>query len=384
MSAGNAEGFACNHINLARKGTVSKPVDMWTPTTLDINNYEGGQLVQTHLTNVVHGLTPPQAAVITVCEDRFVVFGPPTATNTMGYCHVRKEEANLFCASKDCKACVARCKSEKQKNICIHLHLLLLYNKVTKKVFNRPEDVTCPSSESASGPESEPEQPVEHPNSSTSSRKSSSELKLISNRATNTIFNQPEDVSCAASESASVFVPEPEPLVEDSNSGMSSRISSSELELISSRGTKTISNCPSKEFAFGPEPAPQQLAGDPNSSTSRKSTLELISKKLQLPYETTKETHLMIDDFNAISHLGVPVVGQEFAPDEGKCGRCESLLGPLRTHPGSKGENKGKAYLVTNIKPFRLIPIYVRFCTNSNCKVMHQADTLKLGEPLMQ
>ena len=213
---------------------------------------------------------------------------------------------------------------------------------MTKKVFNRPEDVTCPSSESASGPESEPEQPVEHPNSSTSSRKSSSELKLISNRATNTIFNQPEDVSCAASESASVFVPEPEPLVEDSNSGMSSRISSSELELISSRGTKTISNCPSKEFAFGPEPAPQQLAGDPNSSTSRKSTLELISKKLQLPYETTKETHLMIDDFNAISHLGVPVVGQEFAPDEGKCGRCESLLGPLRTRMGQRGKTKAK------------------------------------------
>ena len=96
----------------------------------------------------------------------------------------------------------------------------------------------------------------------------------------------------------------------------------------------------------------------------------------------------MIDDFNAISHLGVPVVGQvgwpsEFAPDEGKCGRCESLLGPLLTHPGSKGENKAKAYLVTNIKPFRLIPIYVRFCTNSNCKAMHQADTLKLGEPFI-
>ena len=148
-------------------------------------------------------------------------------------------------------------------------------------------------------------------------------------------FQTLEDVSCAVSESASVFVP----LVENSNSGMSSRKSSSELELISSRATKTISNCPSSEFAFGPEPAPHQLAEDPNSSTSRKSTLELISKKLQLPYETTKEIHLMIDDFNAISHLGVPVFGQvgwpsEFAPDEGKCGRCESLLGPLRTHPG--------------------------------------------------
>lgn len=30
--------------------------------------------------------------------------------------------------------------------------------------------------------------------------------------------------------------------------------------------------------------------------------------------------------------------------------------------------------------PFRMITIYVRFCCNSNCKAMHQADTLKLGE----
>jgi len=93
----------------------------------------------------------------------------------------------------------------------------------------------------------------------------------------------------------------------------------------------------------------------------------------------------MIDNFNAISHLGVPLAGQvgwpsELAPIEEKCGWCKWHLGPKRTHPGSREENKGMAYLVTNMIPFCMITIYVRFCSNSNCKAMHQADTLKLGE----
>jgi len=157
VTSGYADGFACNHINLARKGTVSKPTNIWTPTESDIDNYEGGQSVQTQLKSVVQGLTPPQPAVITVCEDRFVVFGPPTATNTMGYCHVRKEEANLLCASKDCQGCVARCKSEKQKNICIHLHLLLLY-KLKKKIFKQADDAPSPV-EAEFEPEQLPEDP---------------------------------------------------------------------------------------------------------------------------------------------------------------------------------------------------------------------------------
>lgn len=299
VSAGNAEGFACKHINLLKTGTVAKPVDVWTPATLEIDSYDGGPTVQTRLKDVVQGLSPTQPAVITVCENRFVVYGPPTATNTMGYCHIRKEEANLLCTSKDCKACVARCKSEK--------HLLLMYNKVTKKIFN-PQDESPANEQTAADPET-----------STSS----------SNTAT--------------------------------NSGEGSFSSGA------SACTET------------------EQSAEEQESKSRKSTLELISKRPPLPYQLTKQTHKMIDDFDAISHLGVPVVGQvgwpsEFAPDEGNCGRCGSPLGPLRLHPGSKGENKGKAYLVTNMNPFQMISISVRFCTN--CKAMHQAETQELGEPV--
>ena len=255
----------------------------------------------------------------------------------MGYCHVRKEEANLLCASKDCKGCVARCKSEKQKNICIHLHLLLLYNKVKKKIFKQAEDAPVE-------PEFQPEQLPEDPgpssrlsvNQNQTTSTSTSELELNSNGAAEMIFGQQENA-----------------------------------------------NCPSGGIES--EPAPEKLTDDVVSSTSRKSTLELISEKIKLPYEIEKKTHIMIDDFNAISHLGVPLAGQlgwpsELAPNEEKCGRCESHLGAKRTHPGSRGENKGVVYLVTNMTPFRMITIYVRFCSNSTCKATHQADTLKLGE----
>ena len=243
VSSGNADGFACNHINLARKSTVSKPTDIWTPTESDIDNYESGQSVQTQLKSVVQGLTPPQLAVITVCEDIFVVFGPPTTTNTMGYCHVRKEEANLLCASKDCKGCVSRCKSERQKNICIHLHLLLLYNKVKKKIFKQAEDAPVE-------PEFQPEQLPEDPgpssrlsvNQNQTTSTSTSELELNSNGAAEMIFGQQENA-----------------------------------------------NCPSGGIES--EPAPEKLTDDVVSSTSRKSTLELISEKIKLPYEIEKKTH---------------------------------------------------------------------------------------------
>lgn len=130
MSLGKAERFACKHADQVKKGNVSKALDTWTPKWIDIDQYEAGQTIQAEIKKVVDGLEPNLPAVFTVCEDRFLVYGPPTSTNTMGYSHVRKEEKALFCVSKDCKGCVARCKSEKQTNICIHIHLLLLFDKV--------------------------------------------------------------------------------------------------------------------------------------------------------------------------------------------------------------------------------------------------------------
>lgn len=187
MSAERAEKFACKHVNLVKSCTVSKPLDIWTPTDLDIGNYEAGEIVQTELKKVVQSLNPASPAVITVCEDRFVVYGSPAATNTIGYCHVRKEGTNLLCASKDCKACVARCKKGKQKGVCLHLHLLLLYNKVTEKVFTQlPHDqsVQEPSDFSAvTGPSSQPDPPAPQPAAENSSESRKATIKLISNRA---------------------------------------------------------------------------------------------------------------------------------------------------------------------------------------------------------
>ena len=187
VSGERAEMFACKHVNLVKSGPVSKPLDIWTPTDFDIGNYEAGDIVQTQMKKVVESLKTAYPAVITVCEDRFVVYGSPTATNTIGYCHVRKEGTNLLCASKDCKACVARCKKRKQKGVCLHLHLLLLYNKVTQKVFSElPDDqsVQEPSDPRAvAGPSSQSDPPAPQPATEYSSASRKATIKVIPNRA---------------------------------------------------------------------------------------------------------------------------------------------------------------------------------------------------------
>ena len=129
---------------------------------------------------------------------------------------------------------------------CIHLHLLLLYNKVKKKIFKQAEDAPSPVE-----PEFQPEQLLEDPgpssrlsvNQNQTTSTSTSELELNSNGAAEMIFGQQENANCPSG-------------------GMES------------------------------EPAPEKLTDDVVSSTSRKSTLELISEKIKLPYEIKKEkTH---------------------------------------------------------------------------------------------
>jgi len=101
-----------------KSGSISKPLDIWTPTDFDIGNYKAGEIVQTEIKKVVESLNTASPAVITICEDRFVVYGSPTATNTIGYCHAQKEDTT-FCvqvktarhALQDAKRETKRCLS---------------------------------------------------------------------------------------------------------------------------------------------------------------------------------------------------------------------------------------------------------------------------------
>ena len=137
VSAGTPEGFECGHVTRVQSGSVSKPLDAWSPASADIDNFtECSPSVRVEIKRIVSSLRPNQPAVICVCENKYLVFGPPSATNTIGYCHVTKAESKLFCASKDCTSSVAKCKHERQKEMCLHLHLLLLYNKISRKVFS--------------------------------------------------------------------------------------------------------------------------------------------------------------------------------------------------------------------------------------------------------
>lgn len=134
--ANNPKAFNCDHVALVERGPVSEPQDTWTPTEANITSFtECSETVKADIKRVVDSLKPDQPIVISVCENKYLVFGHPSATNTIGYCHVTKADGKLFCASKDCKSSVAKCKHVRQKELCLHLHTILLYNKTTKKVF---------------------------------------------------------------------------------------------------------------------------------------------------------------------------------------------------------------------------------------------------------
>ena len=210
--------------------------------------------------------------------------------------------------------------------------MVFFFSKVTKKVFNQPGNVVISTASDGTQPSPEP------------SNTSTNETTTSSSSGSGCVFNQPG----------------PRPSEKSTNEPTTSYVSGS------------------GNSVDQPEPGRETDSGD--SSSSRKATLELISQR-SIPYDIPTETLLMIDRLDSCSVLGV--AGQEswpseFAPEEGMCGRCGSLLGTMRSHPGSKGEKRGKAYLITKLNPFRMVTIHVRYCTS--CKAMHQANALKTGK----
>ena len=73
--------------------------------------------VATALENYMLSIPEGYSAAYKVTEKNHAIYRPPSATNTGGYCHVKREEsASQFvfkCTGKDCKAYVSKGKQEK-------------------------------------------------------------------------------------------------------------------------------------------------------------------------------------------------------------------------------------------------------------------------------
>jgi hypothetical protein len=64
--------------------------------------------------------------IIKVSDNMYSVYGPPSASNTVGFCHVKQlHEKHMFvCTGKDCRGIASKGKQARTKAVCIHLHAL--------------------------------------------------------------------------------------------------------------------------------------------------------------------------------------------------------------------------------------------------------------------
>jgi len=68
--------------------------------------------------------TPP---AVQVSGKSFTVFGLPTTSNPLGFCHVKREaktKNGKICRAKDCRNLASKSKGTTAKACCLCLHLL--------------------------------------------------------------------------------------------------------------------------------------------------------------------------------------------------------------------------------------------------------------------
>ena len=113
--------FTCEHIK-----TIESAVNPGNKFSAipNLQAYQGGETVKSELLRL-EGLSGDRPLAVQVSPKTFCIFGPVTANNPAGFCHVKVWDDSFRCCSKDCKTIVSKAKQLKTKNICIHVHILI-------------------------------------------------------------------------------------------------------------------------------------------------------------------------------------------------------------------------------------------------------------------
>ena len=131
---------------------------LWSPCHLPLATYFSypcSDSVRANLNEVVSSLPPATPAVVQVSDQVFAVFGLPTASNPLGFCHVKREDRNksgYSCTAKDCRSFSSKAKGSTAKAFCLHPHLLF----ASLEQFS-PAEQAGPSSSSSSSSASQSE-----------------------------------------------------------------------------------------------------------------------------------------------------------------------------------------------------------------------------------
>ena len=129
LNSSQLANFTCPHINEVVKINclLSLPLAYLKP---NLDRFVAGESLKTRIKEVIDGNCIAQSVqhvAMQVSDTMFCVFGPATASNPLGFCHVRKcsESSQFICTGKDCRGFAAKGKQTKTKSMWIHVSVLL-------------------------------------------------------------------------------------------------------------------------------------------------------------------------------------------------------------------------------------------------------------------
>ena len=165
VSSDRPAEFVCSHVKL-----VSECVDVSGRFCLNaekIASYPSDSETKELLKSLV--IPVGYYAAYKVTDKTYVVYGPPTSTNTLGFCHVKVQSGNVASFHKcTCKGFVSKGKQEKSRSLCVHLHVLFCCLELSSRPLSPSSSTphcSTPSSSASASPDTP--QPGDGPSTST-------------------------------------------------------------------------------------------------------------------------------------------------------------------------------------------------------------------------
>ena len=377
--------FSCEHI-VKRKEAIA-PMSSHYLSSEFIQQYNCDGATKESLLDIMNSFAMPHLICLT--EESFVVYGMPTSSNPVGYCHLSMKGDQLICSSTNCKGYVSATYQEKNKKICMHCHILFcLQSCLTRPPIvtpltpadaanlltpSGPQIVTPATPANAANlvPPSQP--PIITPPTPTDFANllppSGPPIETPSTNVDSANLLPPSGppivTPATAADAANLLPPSQPPFVTPvPPSDAADRLPPSGSPIVTpatpaDAGNRLPSSLPSS-------------SREKSQSVSRTSTIEMNMLN-SLPYEIPSSILDTIATNDSRTHdvengrSGWPTV---FVHTSCECRLCGSDLSVPRPHPGQKAGEV--SYLITNVIAFKPIQVLVKFCLNPNCKAMHQ------------
>lgn len=124
----NCTQFSCEHINKA-VDQLSQPKSQHRISAEQLISYPCSNAVRDTIRENLEDLSVRYdcAPVVEVSDTVFAVYATATASNPLGFCHVKRSSnpSSITCCGKDCRGIMSKAKQERVQALCIHIHTLL-------------------------------------------------------------------------------------------------------------------------------------------------------------------------------------------------------------------------------------------------------------------